>query len=261
MCTGEAVEAIARLEAAKKNWFQVSSEPKDVYFLVDPDGGEPMRYTAEHLYPELTVYSTEALLEVAKLEAERNSVAELYYSADKVQALAKETGAEERLRRHTLPLPLHPVFQLLTQLRNTRTFDQRGLIRFLRAELNAYVDDAVVQKFRHLNLESKGEGSSVVDKGRAGVSRSVMQTIRAANDEIPDTITAFVPVYDITEMLEYRFDVEILVDCLPDGNGKPMFELTTIYSGLQKAKKEALEVIQGRLKQGEYPVIYGSTAG
>lgn len=254
---GYAVEAIARLERDKKQWFQVPAEPKDVYFLVDPDGGESTRYVAEHPFSEIMVYSTQALLEVAKDEAARGNGVELYYSADRVVVLAMDS-ADGRDRRHTLPLPLHPVFQLLTQLRTTRTYDQRSLIRFLRAELNAYVDDAVVQKFRHLNLESQGGGSSVVDKGRAGVSRSVMQTIRSANDEIPDTITVTTPVYDIDEMRGERFEVRLLVDCLPDSEGKPVFELTTIYNGLQGAKSAALAVIAERLTDKGHPVIYGS---
>ena len=254
---GSAVEAIARLEREKKQWFQVHSEPKDVYFLVDSDN-DTLRYVAEHPYPEITVYSTEALLEVAKDEAKRENIVDLYYSADRVVAFAEETSADGRNRRHTLPLPLHPVFQLLTQLRNTRTFDQRSLIRFLRAELNAYVDDEVVQKFRHLNLESKGEGSSVVDKGRAGVSRSVMQTIRSVDEAVPDTITVTTPVYDIDEMLYEPFEVQLLVDCLPDADGKPVFELTTVYNGLQRARNQALTMIAERLKDKGYPVIYGS---
>jgi hypothetical protein len=258
--TGDAVLEIARLERDKKHFFQVPSEPSDVFYLVE--GESTLRYVAEHPIPQITCYSTQALLEMASEEAKRECRVELYYSAAKVQVLAMETmeSDERRNRYHTLNLPLHPVFKLLEGLTRTRAYGQRDLIRFLRAELNAYTDESVVEQFRHLNLNSSGEGSSVVDKGRAGVSRSVMQTIKAKESDIPDQITVKVPVYDIHEMLEETFEVGVLVDCLPDDEGRPVFELTTIHSDLQAAKHSALEVIAERLKQGTFPVIYGQAS-
>lgn len=258
MCDGQAVLEIARLERDKKHFFQVSSEPSDVYFLVD--GESTLRYVAEHPLPEITCYSTQALLEVASEEAKRKCRVELYYSASKVQVLAVETTAptgEKRNRYHTLNLPLHPVFKLLENLTRTKSYTQRDLIRFLRAELNANVDESVIEQFRHLNLNSSGEGSSVVDKGRSGVSRSLMQTIKSKESDIPDQITVKLPVYDIHEMLDQTYEVGVLVDCLPDDEGRLAFELTTIHSDLQTAKHAALSVIAERLKQGSFPVIYG----
>lgn len=252
---GQAVVEIAKLERDKKNWFQVPSEPKDVYYLVDEDGS-PLKSVAEHLTPTVTCYSTAALLYIASKENETHLV-QLYYSADKVQALVRETDGEERNRVHTLRLPLHPVFKLLEQLTATRKFDQRGLIRFLRAELNGNVGNAVIQQFRHLNLKVEGEGSAVVDKGRSGVSRSVMQSVGAKDDVIPDLITAEIPVYDIAEMLEMRYAVVILVDCLPNAEGQAVFELTTVYSGLQDARSRALEQIAESLSGHDLPIIYG----
>ncbi len=257
--TGDAVLEIARLERDKKHFFQVPSEPSDVFYLVE--GESTLRYVAEHPIPEITCYSTQALLEVASEEAKRECRVELYYSAGKVQGLAMEAaGGERRNRYHTLNLPLHPVFKLLENLTYTKSYTQRDLIRFLRAELNANVDESVIEQFRHLNLNSSGEGSSVVDKGRAGVSRSVMQTIKSRESDIPDQITVKVPVYDVHEMLDQTFEVGVLVDCLPDAEGKPVFELTTIHSDLQTAKHSALEVIAERLKQGTVPVIYGQAS-
>jgi hypothetical protein len=257
--TGDAVLEIARLERDKKHFFQVPGEPSDVYFLVNEDG-EPQRYVAEHLSPSITCYSTAALLQVLGEEGKASPIVEIFYSAEKVQSVVYEADSEGRIRRHTLPLPLHPVFKLLEALTRTKSYSQRDLIRFLRAELNANVEESVIEQFRHLNLNTSGEGSSVVDKGRTGVSRSLMQTIKAKESDIPDQITVKVPVYDIHEMLDQTFEVGVLVDCLPVDEGRPVFELTTIHSDLQAAKHGALEVIAERLKQGSFPVIYGQAS-
>lgn len=253
--TGDAVLEIAKLEREKKRiiW-GIPTEPSDVYYIVQEDG-ELERVVGEHLNPSITCYSTEALLEVLGTDA--SVKAEIYYCADKVQAVLYDEPTVDRIMRHTLPLPLHPVFLLLDRLTHTRSFNQRDLIRFLRAELNGNVDDSVIEQFRHLNLKTEGEGSAVVDKGRVGVSRSLMQTIRTKENGNLDEIKVKVPVYDIVEMLTETFEVRVLVDCLPDAEGRPSFELTTVHSDLQLAKSSALEVIAKRLKAGVHPVIYG----
>jgi hypothetical protein len=252
---GDAVREIAGLERASKRIVTVPCEPSDVYYTVESDGALT-RVVAEHVLPEATCFSTKALLEVADREADNGKVV-LYYSADKVQAFVRELGGEERNRIHTLPLPLHPVFELLQGHTTTKTYTQRELIRFLRAQLNAYVEESTIEQFRHLNLNTSGEGSSVVDKGRAGVSRSVMQTIRSKESEIPDSITVTAPVYEIDEMLYEPFEVKLLVDCLPDDDGRPVFELTTVHSTLENARNRALEHLAAKLSEGAHPVIYG----
>lgn len=251
-----AVDAIARLERDKKRWFQVPAEPNDVYFIVDSEGSS-VRYVGEHPLPSVRCYSTEALVVFALAEVGAGNITTLFYSADKVQALVVEAHDEPRNRIHTLRLPLHPVFKLLEQLTQTRTFDQKALIRFLRAELNGNVDDAVIQQFRHLKLKSDGEGSAVVDKGRSGVSRSLMQSVNFQGGQPPDVIRVAVPVYDVAEMLDSKHSVDVLLDYAPNAEGQAVFELTTVYSGLQDARSKALSELAESLSGHDLPVVYG----
>lgn len=257
---GTFVEAIREIVEAKmwaeKRIIVDDLEPEDVYFIVEPDG-TLVRHIAEALDPEIECYSTEALLALADTEAgeDGNSVS-LYYSA--ARAVAVVRFDIDRLRRHTLPLPLHPVFSKLEAHKETKRYTQRELIRLFRAQFNAYVPETTIEQFRQLKLRTDGEGESVVRQGHEGLSRSVRQQIEAQNGSaIPDEVAFDVPVFDLDEMRDEHFSVRVLVDCQPNDQGVPMFELTTVYSDLQKARTQALEVIAERLRAGEHDVYYG----
>ncbi len=64
-------------------------------------------------------------------------------------------------------------------------------------------------------------------------------------------------MYDLDELRTQRLNVTVLVDCLPNEQGTPVFELTTVHSSLQAAKFEALNSVAFELQEGPYPVIYG----
>ena len=277
---GKGVEQIIELakseQASKNREFTVLAEPRDVYYTVDHEG-KMVRRVAEAAPLQFTVHSTTALLQVAKEQApvaepvitEQNGVielttdenaptAEIYYSAAKVELLVQNFGSYYRTLKHTLPLPLHPVYKKLEALQVTKRFTQTALIRFLRAELNANVDAATIEVFRNLKLSSKGEGNSVVEQGRSSISRSLQQAVKSERgDVIPDELTVTTPVYDLDEMRTQRLSVTVLVDCLPDEHGTPVFELTTVHSSLQAARYDALQTVAFELHKGPYAVIYG----
>ena len=279
---GEAVEQIINLaktrEAQSRKVFQAPAEPKDVYYLVDGDG-DIERVVSEPEPVQVSVRSTGALLELAKLsqpgevpdfdsdgqggikafQCKFAAESRIYYCDTEAVLVVTDADGEGRTLKHTLPLPLHPVYTKLEELLKTRQFFQKDLIRFLRAELNGNVEDAIIGTFRTLKLKSEGEGESVAEQGRNSISRSLQQTVRAERgDVIPDSITVTTPVYDLDELRTQRLSVEVLVDCVPNEQGLPVFELTTVHSSLRAARYEALRSVAFALEAGVHPVIYGA---
>lgn len=183
----------------------------------------------------------------------------VFYSPDRITAVC--AGALLRWR-HDLPLPRHPAFARLQRMTTTDAFNQRQLIRMLRADLNGHVDDTIVEQFRTLKLRTDGEGTSVVAKGREAVDRRIQQQVTAAaGQEIPDEIHVTVPVYDLDEARDDLHAVTLLVDVRTGDDGQPVFELTTVLNTLKAAERAALDGLIASLKRvlpHDLPVYYGA---
>ena len=54
----------------------------------------------------------------------------------------------------------------------------------------------------------------------------------------------------LTRCETQRLSVTVLVDCLPDEHGTPVFELTTVHSSLQAARYDALQTVAFALEKG-----------
>lgn len=203
------------------------------------------------------LFDTGSFAALANSEATDNRV-EVYYSSNGIQAYIYD-GEKSLYRTHDLPLNRHPVFGRLERLARTETFDQRGLIRLLRAEFNGHVSDSVIEQFRQLRLTSSDDGVSVVAKGREGVDRSIQRKVQdERGGEIPDEIEVTVPVFDLDEVRNELYSVTVLVDVINDGN--PVFELTAVHNDLRQAEQEAVDQIFGNLSDAlsaGIPTYYG----
>lgn len=220
------------------------------YFTLDGDGDLTSRRAARPL-PGSVHHSTQSLVDALRADAahleatpEEMSI-RVYYSRTGVTA----TVEDDARWKHTLHLEQHPVFESLVSLTRTQVFNQKQLIRFLRAELNGHVDETVIEVFRNLKLQSRSDGHSVVAKGREGVDRSIQREVRAATGtDVPDEITVHVPVYDLDELREETQPVTLLLDVTQDEAGQAVFEVTTVLNTLREAEFLTLEVIAGQLK-------------
>lgn len=226
-------------------------------FFLRGASGEFEEYTAAFERPEATFYDTASLAGLFKDGGEGDRAIEVYYSSGAIVALVDDGN----YRRHIIPLEKHPSFARLEQLANTETFDQKGLIRLLRAEFNGHVSESVIERFRSLKLKTDGEGSSVIAQGRAAVDRRIQQQIRdERGEEIPTEIEVTVPVYDLDEARGDLMEVTVLVDVTPGDDGRPAFELTAVVNGLRDAERAALDHIVENLRNqlpSTIPVYYG----
>jgi hypothetical protein len=231
------------------------------YFLRGADGHlETYEANVIPSDPSVRALDTETLALVITNEATGYDVA-VYYSPERVVASVFDDDLNE-YRKHEIRLNRHPAFTRLQQLAKTQAFDQKSLIRLLRAEFNGHVDERVIERFRTLKLKTDGEGSSVVAQGRAAVDKRIQQQISdERGEQIPTEIEVTVPVYDLDEVRNELHSVTVLVDVAPDEAGRPVFELTAVVNGLLAAERTALDRIVANLKSRlpeDIAVYYGS---
>lgn len=241
---------------------RVPGEPKDVFYvrIRDEHGRYRLeRRVAEHLPPSVQFHRTDDFL--AHLE---DVEATVYIDHERVVGIVWVPGDTDtgRTVTHTIPLPLHPVFERVSALRSTKQFTQRELIRWLRAEMNGYVSEDTINVLRSLKLSSSSDGESVIQHGNEAVSRKVLERIEAESGRaVPDSIKVHMPVYDLDEMREHKHSVTILVDCTTRTTDKgtvPVFELTAVHSEVKDALSHALSTIHDRLNvDGAPPIYYG----
>jgi len=117
------------------------------------------------------------------------------------------------------------------------TFDQRSLIRFLRIELAGAVEDAVVSNFRNITFRTRGGGDASINHGDESLGRSVESSVEARS-EIPEVITAFVPVYK-NPGLGMRFPIRLGVDIDPHASTITLVPLPdAITIAMEEAQRE-----------------------
>lgn len=262
MINAEAIDRIVRLAEERHTIVKAPDYQVDGTFYLRNEDGSYTAMDSRRQPLEGTVRSTAALADLVALDLD-DGAATVFYDREAIVAVFEGTGARWR---HTLPLPHHPAFVRVTSLARTETFNQRDLIRFLRAELNGHVSDHVVEHFRTLKLRTDGEGNSVLAKGREAVDRRIQQHVTAAaGQEIPDEITVTVPVYDLDETRADLHPVTILVEPRATEDGAVEFELTTVLNTLRTAQRDALDAIVVHLKAllpgAAGDPIYGSPSG
>lgn len=211
-------------------------------------------------------YSTDSLGRHVKddLSVSSDTAADAYWNDQRLTVALEQDAGEYAFKwNHELVLTKHPAFTAVAQLATTRAFSQKGLIHFLRAQLNGHVDDAVVEQFRTLKLSTDGATESVVVKGREAVDKRIQQQVRqTAGTDVPDQITVTIPVHDLDETRDQVHDVTILVDTTTDDAGSIVLELTTVLNTLRAAERAALDNIVDNLKNAlptGVPIYYAVT--
>lgn len=251
-----AIEKIARMTRdAKRVELAPDHRVNGKYFIFDHDGDYDVAF-AQDAPPSTRHFSTESLARRVKADLAHHNVTSVDgYWNDHLLNVDLMTGVIEgdddsyELKwSHDLLLVRHPAFSSVASLTTTRSYNQKALIKFLRADLNGHVDDAVVEQFRNLKLSTEGGTDSVVAKGREAIDKRIQQQIRqAAGADIPDEITVTIPVLDLDEVRDELYKVTILVDTTVDDNGGVQFELTTVLNTLRAAERAALDSIVANL--------------
>lgn len=251
-------EAIDKIQQLTRNEARIEWAPDypetGRYFVWPSDGGEPDERFK--IVPPRTVrhYSTGSLAQHVTSDVTEHdaNLPEAYIDARQVRvALTRTDGDNDYDVRwaHTLTLTKHPAYLAVEALTRTTTFTQRELIRYLRAQLNGHVDDAVVEQFRNLKLTTDGDSNSVIAKGRESVDKRIQQQVRqGTGTDIPDEIIVTIPVHDLDETRHELHEVTILVDTTTGDDGGVQFELTTVLNTLRASERAALDGIRSNLR-------------
>lgn len=230
---------------------RASHEPKDVYYLRQPDGSltrvqaeaeplEPVFFTTDSLISWLEPFDNEASFYVSSL------------------AITGKFLKSKRILEARMMLPKHPAYQLLEHHLITRAYTQKELIKLLRSKLAGFVDEATIALFRNIKLSASSEGSSVVDQGAEMMGKSVNKAIEGKAGKLPDEIMVMCPVFDTPETRDIKLPVRILVDIVPTDDGVK-FELTTVHNYHADALNIALEGLMASVKERtQHPVYYAS---
>lgn len=229
------------------------------YIVFNPQTGEPTHAFAGRAPALGRLESTQSLASLIRHdmytlrygeEGEDPRVRCFYNEAGLVAIMEGKGDAENEARWHRMDLPRHRAHLAVDKLLTTRPLSQRALIRFLRAELNGHVSESVIERFRALKVTTDGEDHRVVAKGREAVDKRIQQQIlEQGGQEIPESIVVTIPIYDIDELRDELYSVEILVEASTNEEGQVVFELTTVANSLAAARYEALQHVMARFDQ------------
>jgi len=264
--TGDSVDAIARLSRGAETIALAPDHAKTGrYFLRLEDGSYEERFAAV-LPSARTFLDIPSIANEALRDAEEHGATHVlaFVGSERV-TIETDDDAYGAFRQHHLRLPLHPVYTAVRELLATRTFDQRNLVRYLRATLNENVPDEVVEEFRLLRLTANENGESEVGKSRVAVDRQMVRAVRVRNgSDVPPTITANVPVFDVPGAREVRYPVTILVEAVPSEDGGFVFELTAILNDVRNAEHFARswvrDALRDQLGESGVTVLLGDVA-
>lgn len=114
-----------------------------------------------------------------------------------------------------LDLPKHRVFQLVAGLVAGKMHAHRDVVRMLRIDLRGFVPEGFAEAIASIRVTHGGSNSSTVASGRergtAEFQRELDRTV-----DIPTSITARVPVYDVRDLrtpaLYEAIDIMVEVD-------------------------------------------------
>ncbi|AWT34561.1 hypothetical protein DM785_02590 [Deinococcus actinosclerus] len=162
---------------------------------------------------------------------------------------------------HTLPLTLHPAFEMVAAMRKPQEYGHRALIRLLRTTLAGFIDDSTLNILRALQIDGASKGTSVVSNGDSGLGRSVTQAVRTQNGQgsLPDEITLNVPVYDLRELRDQRHAIKVVLEVDPN-DGDPRFTLTAVHNDVVAAQEAALNSIVEDCERSFPLVLRGALA-
>ena len=161
--------------------------------------------------------------------------------------------AADRRELAVMPLQFSEPFQDLRQLADRDTWTQKGLIRFLRLRLG--VDNpAMLDRFRRLDWTHTATTKAESRHQRESLGKEITAAVQGVED-IPDTLTVTVPVYDLPVLpcpQEVRLALEV-------DAGEQRFTLAAFPGQLAAAEAAAAEIVRERLAAlvGDVPIYSG----
>lgn len=124
-----------------------------------------------------------------------------------------------RLEHATLPLPVSKQLQRLRAWEATRTaIGQAEMVLLLRSELHdTFTPSGLLPILRSLKFSSNADGEANLQHGRESMGMAINRKVAGGDaDELPETVTFRVPVFDVPDCLEWFDDGEgnaAVVEC------------------------------------------------
>ncbi|WP_034382981.1 hypothetical protein [Deinococcus sp. YIM 77859] len=249
-----AIREVERLTREADPVITVPGEARGVYYLREADGSLT-RHAAELDIQDVTAYD----LDTVQRRADREHTAgdlEAVFVTD--SAVVVQASSPTDRWTTTLALPLHPAFKRVQSFAQLTKLDQKTLVRLLRTELGEHVQATVISTFATLRFTSSSDGTSSVKPASTALDSRIVRQVRAdAGQDVPDTITLHVPVYDIPEARADSYPVTVYVEYDHDAEA---FLLLAVHNDLRAAQESAVHKIINNLKdsaEDRYPVYYG----
>jgi hypothetical protein len=183
----------------------------------------------------------------------------VYTLEDLVNALDKYTGdtssiwhghhevtavLDDEDRRDLVGMALQESEQLATLRKLPKTFDQRGLVTFLRRDMANAVSDSMVAIFRGISFRRADAGNGVVTQGGESLGRSVEAAVEGTG-QIPEVLSFNVPIYTNVG-LRRRYPIAVDVDVNPR---EATFTLTVLPDEISIAVQAMQDYIHTSLTQ------------
>jgi hypothetical protein len=258
----EAMQYLHGLGKTEIRFIASPLEPR-TFYRISPDGSlEPVTVPLEPLPAK--VFTVENLLEMLRRTAGEDGAGAVktpcmvLVAEDKAVAIAE---APTYRTRFTLELPKHPVYKILQELKETKTFGQRDLIRLLAAKLGGYVDSDVVGQIRVIKIKAEANTTSTMKQGAGGFSQQAYQEAAAENGQKPpEEFFVSFPVFDTPDMRLLRCKVKVLVEMVVDEQGT-RFELTTVHDDLARALDDSINELMIKIEdEAEGIPVYAASA-
>jgi len=193
--------------------------------------------------PEPRAHAVEDLETLAALASAAASAVEghgsaLWFSPREIVLLFDQADRREEAR---MPLPVSEPFQALQGLSAQDLLTQKGLIRLLRLRLG--VDNpATLDRFRRLDWSTTARTKAETRHQKESLGKEIVAAVQGV-EEIPDTLTVTVPVYDLPG-LPCPQDVRLALEV---DAGEQRFTLVPLPGQLAAAKAAAADTVRAAL--------------
>ena len=242
----EAIEKVQALacEATGRVLFKADAEPKDVYFIRQPDG-TLVRHVAEPSPRNYTATSLPGLCDQVRHFAGGMEDVCIFIGDTAIRAVLGEAA-----RRHSVVLPLACTegYSLLQQAATELAeLSQADLLWILRTSFRGNVHPAtLIPDIKQIKFRSSSNADTELGQGRASIGKSVMAEMVGAGGELPEEIQLVCPVYedlgDAELKLEYTFLLALAVNL-----AEQEFTLKPLPGEINAARLKVGEAIAERL--------------
>lgn len=244
----EFVQAIGNLAVS-------AGEPKTIADPADPrkayvtHNGQLREFAVPPPLLTAPVETVASLVEA--IETFGGSSTSIWHDRSQIIALLDNT---DRLEWVKLRLQQSQQFKALSAL--PKSFDQRGLVLFLKRVLTGSIDDGLLPIFRQLDFSKREEATGTVKHGDESLGRSIHAKVIGQND-IPEFMAASIRVYANPEM---RFTATVRLSVDVDVQ-RGMIDLTPLPDELENAilsTQECIAALLSELAPETATVFYGA---